>query len=412
MADQDKKKNKTPLWRHWPRHKVLYALHWAAWISVSWALWTGRFPYTERGSATALHISIAAILGTFGSYFFWAMVLDSAVLRSKLLGFIFFPVKAIFMPFSFLWEAFKTYRKARKAIPYRSGYFTLLLLALSVAFLDDNHARLHIAECILWPLLFATLLVCLKWTLNPVSFLNKLESLWGKIFSHTNESAIGDAVKKGKTIKGALGSLSQSLKAVSAFAALGMGLGQLLRSPVILLSIFLGVFLSVLSISIAIFSAIFRIRHVVSPGGVFASGPFFQDRVMDYFYFSLREFSGMEAHGVSVIGNGIMTPLLIFSATHLFLMFVVVLTFSSVTQRVADETADSYADKLKKQAEGLFGGFNEAAVAQSILQMALKSGAFKVTTATAPKDIDIEGVVLHEEKPKDGATSSPGIKSS
>jgi hypothetical protein len=149
-------------------------------------------------------------------------------------------------------------------------------------------------------------------------------------------------------------SLSNYIKMVGWLISFGRKMKQLTA----LLTVFLMLFLSVAFISVSIFAGIYRIRHITTDVGIFSDSATVTDSPFTFYYISIREFMGGEPYDLVPVAPAARLPLMAESATQFFLMVIVILTFSTVTQRKARETSESYENRLQLEAEKLIEQLN------------------------------------------------------
>lgn len=333
---------KTPLWRHWPFHKIVYLFHWVMLLCAFFVTRDKRLPFTLE-TLNDLRIALILVAATVGSFCFWRIIAPTSTFVTRIIGFLFFPAKIIFMPVSLSMEAYSLRKKAPGRIPFFSIYLTFLLTALSIAFFDNNLVRLSIISYVLWTLLFFTLLACVRWSINPLRFLQLVLKGW--------ELALEDVKKEEK--KGVnpiviplmlAAAANKKNKDIAETREWLNRFGAWCRKQHVLTGFFLTIYLAIICTSVIIFAAIYRVLQLTTPGGIFTLAASFSSS--DYIYFSVREFFGAETYGMSINSNAAHWALMAESASQFFLLVVVILTFTTLSEPLAEQTANSYFAKL------------------------------------------------------------------
>ncbi|MGE4233190.1 MAG: hypothetical protein AB7F43_07670 [Bacteriovoracia bacterium] len=235
----------------------------------------------------------------------------------------------------------------------------MFIISMTLAFSENDPLILLYTKPIIWCVLFITLGISLIWTLRPAQFLEK--------FSKITQLLVDSGAKQLSKIetqdsKNLLGKIQETLKTHGKLLEFILKTNSLFDKPQVILVLFLTLFSYVLTATVLIFAALYKIAHFSIPGGIFSNqdGSVFSASFSDFLFISSREFFGSEPYGI-IVSPSVRSVLVMENISAFFLLVVVILAFSTVTPKTVESKVSKTEEEITKQGLQLVETFTSLA---------------------------------------------------
>jgi len=274
---------------------------------------------------------LAALIAVWAiSICFYQTILGTTGLLKSIWTFILSPFSVIRAKWGFVRDTRATLKKMKANFPYRILFLTSLPMTILLGFTESSYLLMMLFFYLIPLQVFFLMRFTWLWTLNPIKFLDRFKELGAHASVVKMIDTLAAFDKKAVDAKAVVEKLGLFKKIINAVEALV----ATITNPILSLRFFIGL-MSFVGTYIILASAIFlKILNVaIFENSLEFDASLFQDRdIWKYVYVAANSFISADLHGVTIKSPLILYVLTFLPFAALFLLGVVILAYSTVTQ--------------------------------------------------------------------------------
>lgn len=323
---------------------------------------------------------LAAIMG----YWFLNVIIYQSLLGTKksllsIWNFFLSPFSLVRVAWGFLRDSITTLKKIKQNIPYRLIFIFSLPLTLILGFTETNYYLMMFFFYLIPLQIFFLMRFTWLWTLNPTKFLDKFKEVGAaaSIIKMTDSLATFDPKKKLDTQ-----AVTEKFTGFKKMVEAVVLLSKAISNPALTLRLFIGLWTFVggyIILSSAVFLRV--VNLTITSNALVADESLFHNQAWQYLYVTANSFVGADLHGIKVNSPVALFVLSFLPYASLFLLGIVILAYSTVTQ-------SSVNDKFSSIANGVVDIIAKASEKATIVLETSSSKELK--TASQDEALDLE----------------------
>lgn len=358
--------------------KDLMCLHYWVNIGLTIALVFNLSDSLAEYTSTPTRKLSSLIILWIASIAFYQTILGTSGLLKSALIFAKSPFSILKISYGFLRDSYKSLKRMIENLPYRLLFLTSLILTPTLGFTEDNFYFLSLLFYLIPIQAIFLIRFIWLWTLNPISFLNRFKDIATAASLTKIVSGLASFDKdKGVNSKTILEKFDLFKKIINGIE----GLATMLSHPALSLRLFVGMIFSVgtyIIVSSAVFLRI--INRIFSEDSIIFENSLFQKSdILSYLYVSSNSFIGADLHGVTINSPYILFVLTFLPYAALFLLGVVILAYSTVTQ---SNVSDKFSSITKGVVDIVAQAIEKVQKDTNIIEIESNNKAEEITPAT------------------------------